>query len=69
MAGKVGRCKFVQDNDGHWYMIDANEEELFNTWVAAGPYSNGDDSNSGFEDCRLNGGPSSWTFTQPAEEE
>jgi len=59
------RFRLVQDDDGHWYLIQADKEEVFNTWVAAGPYWDGYEGEH-FEP--LGGSPSNVTFTDPKEE-
>lgn len=43
----------VADDDGHWYVIDEDEREIFNDWVESS-----DDSPYHFDDCRLPGAPS-----------
>jgi len=27
------KFKFTKDNDGHWYIIDADQQDQFNQWV------------------------------------
>jgi hypothetical protein len=71
MAGSYGskeghfsmRQKFVSDDDGHWYLINAEDEAEFDRWVeqeesdSAEPWKGRD-----FNADRIPGDPSRWTF-------
>ena len=61
------RLRFVQDDSAHWYAIPADEHsrELFDIWVSSFDYENEDKEYRGpdFEQDRLDGGPSRFTFT------
>jgi hypothetical protein len=55
--------RLVSDNDSHWYVIPADEEEQFRAWVA---YMEDDESEEydrpDYSDCRLNMHPSHYIF-------
>jgi hypothetical protein len=64
------RQKFVKDDDGHWYLINAEDEEEFRRWVehiekemsvADCPRWTG----RGFDLYCIAGGPNRWTFEKP----
>lgn len=58
------RQKFVKDDDGHWYLINAEDEAEFQRWVTAAFFSEpwtGRD----FDPYRIPGSPSQWTFEKP----
>lgn len=55
------RYRLVSDNDGHEYIVPADQEENFYTWVEANETH--EDTDFDFADRRLNS--SSWTFTDP----
>lgn len=49
--------RLVRDDDGHWYLIPASEEERFHRWVAAtqdGAGADADEDWAFFNDkCRI----------------
>lgn len=55
------RQKFVKDDDGHWYLINAEDEAEFERWLDAGPYWE-EWSGKDFSDCRIGLHPSCYTF-------
>lgn len=61
------RKRFVRDDDGHWYLIDANKEQAFEQWVA---YMNesGPETEEDFEADMISGSPSQITFLDPKED-
>lgn len=61
------RQRFVQDSDGHWYLIYAEQDQAFERWDA---YTNGNGSYSceNFEPYRLAGSPTTITFVDPQED-
>lgn len=61
------RYCFVQDDDSHWYMIAPDQRESFDNWVQL--TESGESCDVDFTDCRLNGGISWYTFTDPQEEQ
>ena len=58
------RQRFVQDDDGHWYLIGAIELKKFEAWLQEPDYDYG----VGFDNARINGSPTSWTFENAQEE-
>jgi hypothetical protein len=61
---KEKRYRLVQDDDGHWYCIEADQADAFEKWEAAAPYwenYKGPD----FTGAAVCGSPSSVTFTRP----
>lgn len=59
------RLRFVQDDSCHWYVIPADKDEAFVLWnesfqdeAEAEEYTG-----EGFEDCRIDGYPGFYTFT------
>lgn len=60
------RFRFMNDDDGHWYLIPAGEEKQFEKWLKAGPYwENYNIDDKDYEGCRIGGSPSDWTFEEP----
>ena len=62
--------RFVQDGDGHWYLIDARKEQSFELWVRSMEDGSLDDFEDveDFEADRISGSPSNYTFTSPKED-
>lgn len=61
------RWRFVRDDDGHSYLIPAEAAQQFYAWVdhmyeSSIPYEGID-----FNDCRINGCTSLYSFTDPKE--
>ena len=44
------RYRLVQDDDGHWYLIDASKEQAFEFWVRATQDETFDDGEEPLED-------------------
>lgn len=61
------RQRFVQDDDGHWYLIYAEQVQMFEQWVVW-MNGNGPDPHTRFEFNRLAGSPSVITFVDPQED-
>lgn len=61
------RYRLVQDDDGHWYLIDARDEQAFEIWVRA---TQDETLNpiKDFNSDRIAGSPSNITFTDPQED-
>ena len=55
------RYQLAHDNDGHTYIIEVGQEDLFDIWVGA--TEDDEDCELGFEDRRVN--CSGWTFADP----
>jgi hypothetical protein len=59
LAEEVGHEPTVyclkQDNDGHWYVIDLDEEDNFLTWID--DTENDRESEYDFSDCVIGGNP------------
>lgn len=51
----------VNDEDGHWYVIPAAENDEFECWLSAAPYWE-DYCGKDFSDCRIAGHPSNVKF-------
>jgi hypothetical protein len=58
------RYRFMEDDDGHTYLIAVGQEAAFLKWLAAAPYWEGYEGKD-FERWRLDGDPSRFTFTDP----
>lgn len=60
------RYRFMSDDDGHDYIIPADEEAHFRRWLACGPYW---DNYKGkeYNDCRIDI-PTFFTFIDPRED-
>jgi len=61
------RFRLIPDNDGHWYLVPANKEEEFNTWVDSFNEENEGDPN-GYEKLgaiSLGCSPTCVTFLDP----
>jgi hypothetical protein len=66
-TNKVQRYRLVSDDDGHDYLILADKQDDFQTWLDAGPYwkkYKGKD----YSDCRCDS-PSVYTFTDPQRDD
>ena len=61
------RFFFAQDHDCHWYCVPCDRAKEFKVWTEADPEDEGFNPDR-FEDCRLPGGPESWSFTDPINE-
>jgi len=64
MTEKIKRFRFIKDDDGHTYLIEADQVKKFEKWVAAGPYwenYRGPD----FSDAAIGCNPNCYTFTDP----
>ena len=59
------RKRFMQDDDGHWYLISADQEDMFNMWVEA----EGERGEIDFDAMRISGSVSSWTFEKAREDQ
>lgn len=59
------RWKFVQDDDCHWYLIQAELEDEFNDWVYGEEVS---DSAPSFDAFRCDS-PEFYTFESPVRED
>lgn len=57
------RQKFKSDDDGHWFLINAEDEAEFRRWLEH-EYSDSEEDWQGkdFNPCRIPGHPSHWTF-------
>lgn len=64
MAAKLFRL--IQDDDGHWYLIRADQGPAFEAWLAAAPYWENYDGPT-FESIGCS--PSKVTFTNPTIED
>jgi len=51
--------QLIQDDDGHWYVIDVTEEKAFRKWEAAAPYWEGYQGKD-FNECRVDGPHRVW---------
>lgn len=60
------RYRLVSDDDGHDYVIAAEERPAFDAWIEA--VSNDDYSKRGFDDQRLGMHISNYTFTDLQED-
>lgn len=60
----VERFKLLEDEDGHWYVINVNEEAEFEKWVFA-TYNDLEWHGKDFQSCEVGGSPSQITFTNP----
>jgi len=60
------RFRFMRDDDGHDYIIPADEEAQFRRWLACGPYWEGYEGYD-YNDCAIGCSPSCYTFTDPQE--
>jgi hypothetical protein len=69
---ETGRFRFVQDDSGHWYSIPADITSLsyFESWCLSCEDDTEEDDYKGpdYEECRLDGGPESYSFTDPQED-
>jgi hypothetical protein len=67
-AAKPMRFRFVKDNDGHTYLIEADQIGQFETWLEAGPYWDW----NGYEGEDFNiyrvDGTGQYTFTDPQQD-
>lgn len=63
-AASLRRWRFVRDDDGHDYMIPADEQDEFQRWLDAGPYWEGYEGED-FNARRIGGSPSLYSFTDP----
>jgi hypothetical protein len=61
------RYKVLKDDDGHYYVVPAEKEDLFDKWVEAGPYWEGYEGED-FEKYALGGSLSLLTFSYPQVE-
>lgn len=62
------RLCFVQDDDGHWYMIPASKREAFETWVESNdPDYDGYYQGEDFDRYILGGGIANYTFENVEE--
>ena len=61
------RQRFVQDSDGHWYLIYTEQGQAFERWDAS-MNGNGRQSHENFEPYRLAGSPTTITFIDPQED-
>ena len=61
------RYRLIQDNDSHWYLIEANQEDNFNKWVEFAEGETDEYIGTDFDSKRLSGSPSNVTFTDPQE--
>jgi hypothetical protein len=61
---KPKRYIFKSDDVGHWYLIEADSISLFEQWEEA----DYDHFDIDFSDCRIDGSPSNYTFTDPEAE-
>lgn len=66
----VKRFRFVEDEDGHTYMIPADMEEQFHKWVQIMPGDLDEEGYVGqdFEEYSIGGAASQYTFTDPRED-
>jgi hypothetical protein len=62
------RKRFVQDDDGHWYLIDANKEQQFEFWMRWTNNPEGEGPEEDFDADRLAGGIEGITFVDPQED-
>lgn len=68
------RMRFIQDEDGHWYLILADQREVFDSLLrTCGRYwgigkAAIDEFNKLFGDCRLGMSITNYTFTDVEEE-
>lgn len=58
------RYRFVRDDDGHTYLIEANQVPEFEKWLAAAPYWDGYEGRY-FDRYSIGCSPSMYTFTDP----
>lgn len=56
------RYMFVDDDDGHWYLIEAKDERDFQSWLSAP-----DDYIPSYHDKRIDS-VCNFTFTDPMEQ-
>lgn len=65
-APKPKRYFLDQDNDGHWFLVDADKRAEWEEWVKLGP-----DDETGWRPpehaTELAGGPSNLVFEMPEE--
>ena len=59
------KYKLIQDNDGHWYCINADEAERFRKLEAAGQQDGWQAFHMVFGEKRIGGSPSNVTFENP----
>jgi hypothetical protein len=61
------RQKFVSDDDGHWYLINAEDEAEFKRWIEwqADLEQDAEWRGRDFDPYRIPGHPSRWTFERP----
>ena len=62
------RYRFLEDDDGHAYLIHEGQEEEFHEWLAAGPYWE-DFKGFDFSESRIGTPINNFTFTDPKEDE
>lgn len=64
------RYCFLSDDDGHWYLVPAEQADRFEDWMEWWANGDGDSPYDGpdFSDFRIGGGPEGYTFTDPAQD-
>ena len=57
--------KFARDNDGHWYLIQAKHQRMFEKWVEA--MENGQDFLVDFSDTMIGSDPTAYVMREKPE--
>ena len=70
MRAKKPRFRFMEDDDGHTYLIPVGQENEFRAWLVAITDEDGKDVDPElFDLCHFDGDPSRITFEAPLLQE